>query len=155
MGSPVNIILDVWTGFIKLMEYLDKEINGADSRRFQDCFIKVKLVVFFLGVVWNLRIKTATRGVFVQIKLLIWEKKSNLFNNNLYEGNSQTYRIKETDDPCGNICPKWSLLVQCLKGSVTLELVAQDSVWNQSSLQVSPVIDQGQLQTEFRRNWAR
>ena len=101
------------------------------------------------------RIKTAARGVFVQIKLLIWEKKSNLFNNNLYEGNSQTYRIKETDDPCGNICPKWSLLVQCLKGSVTLELVAQDSVWNQSSLQVSPVIDQGQLQTEFRRNWAR
>ena len=28
------------------MEYLDKQINGVDSNRFQDCFIKVKIVDF-------------------------------------------------------------------------------------------------------------
>ena len=45
----MNFILDIWTGFIELLEYLDKKVNGADSNRFQDWFIKVKLVECFLA----------------------------------------------------------------------------------------------------------
>ena len=42
----MNVILDIWIGFIKLLEYFDKKINGTDSSRFQDCFMKVKIVDF-------------------------------------------------------------------------------------------------------------
>ena len=39
VGSPVNIILDVWSGCIDFLEYFDIKI--IKSERFQDCFRKV------------------------------------------------------------------------------------------------------------------
>ena len=61
----MNVILDVWIGFIKLLEYLDKQINGPHSNRFQDCFIKVKIVDFFLGAIWNLKKNWQPKSVFL------------------------------------------------------------------------------------------
>ena len=61
----MNFILDIWTGFIELLEYLDKKINGADSSQFQDCFIKVQIVDFFLGAVWNWKKNWKSKSVFL------------------------------------------------------------------------------------------
>ena len=42
MCSPVNFISDLWFGFIVILEFFDEKIIGADSYRFQDCFMKEK-----------------------------------------------------------------------------------------------------------------
>ena len=61
----MNVILDIWTGFIKLLVHLDNKINGADTSQFQDCFIKVKIVDFFLEAVWNWKKNWQSKSLFL------------------------------------------------------------------------------------------
>ena len=53
------------------MEYFDKKINGADPSHFQDCFIKVQIVDFFLGAVWNWKKNWKSKSVFLAFTISI------------------------------------------------------------------------------------
>ena len=40
--SPINIVCDVWCGFIYFLESVDKKINKSKTSKLQDCFKRGK-----------------------------------------------------------------------------------------------------------------